>query len=145
MSGVGEGARTRPVSGARLRVDYTDRHAFARVRHVRGQERDGSAWIHHRRWAGRTPGQTARENTPRRAHGLLLARGSSRLVASARPGAEVQVTLIPVLIVGGGPVGFALAIELGIAGIRCLVVERREGLIRQPRMTGLSIRSMEFN
>jgi len=52
---------------------------------------------------------------------------------------------IPVLIVGGGPVGLALAIELGIAGIACLVIERREGLISLPRTTGLSVRSMEFN
>jgi len=52
---------------------------------------------------------------------------------------------IPVLIAGGGPVGLALAIELGTAGIRCLVVERRDGTISIPKMSGLSIRSMEFN
>ena len=34
---------------------------------------------------------------------------------------------IPVLIAGGGPVGLALAIELGMAGIVCTVVERRDG------------------
>jgi 2-polyprenyl-6-methoxyphenol hydroxylase-like FAD-dependent oxidoreductase len=52
---------------------------------------------------------------------------------------------IPVLIAGGGPVGLALAIELGMAGIRCLVVEKRDGTISIPKMSGLSIRSMEFN
>jgi 2-polyprenyl-6-methoxyphenol hydroxylase-like FAD-dependent oxidoreductase len=52
---------------------------------------------------------------------------------------------IPVLIAGGGPVGLALAIELGMAGIECLVVERRDGTISIPKMSGLSIRSMEFN
>jgi len=52
---------------------------------------------------------------------------------------------IPVLIAGGGPVGLALAIELGMAGIHCLVVERRDGTISIPKMSGLSIRSMEFN
>jgi 2-polyprenyl-6-methoxyphenol hydroxylase-like FAD-dependent oxidoreductase len=35
---------------------------------------------------------------------------------------------IPVLIAGGGPVGLALAIELGRAGIGCLLVERRDGI-----------------
>ncbi len=52
---------------------------------------------------------------------------------------------IPVLIAGGGPVGLALAIELGMAGIPCIVVERRDGTINIPKMSGLSIRSMEFN
>jgi 2-polyprenyl-6-methoxyphenol hydroxylase-like FAD-dependent oxidoreductase len=52
---------------------------------------------------------------------------------------------IPVLIAGGGPVGLALAIELGMAGIACTVLERRDGSIGIPKMSGLSIRSMEFN
>ena len=52
---------------------------------------------------------------------------------------------IPVLIAGGGPVGLALAIELGMAGIPCTVVEKRDGSISIPKMSGLSIRSMEFN
>jgi len=52
---------------------------------------------------------------------------------------------IPVLIVGGGPVGLALAIELGMAGVRCMLVERRDGSVTVPKMSGLSIRSMEFN
>src|SRR6185312_12782606 len=52
---------------------------------------------------------------------------------------------IEVLIAGGGPVGLALAIELGRAGIGCLVVERRDGSISVPKMSGLSIRSMELN
>ena len=52
---------------------------------------------------------------------------------------------IPVLIAGGGPVGLALAVELGMAGIPCTVVERRDGTVSVPKMSGLSIRSMEFN
>ena len=52
---------------------------------------------------------------------------------------------IPVLIAGGGPVGLALAIELGMAGITCTVIEKRDGSISIPKMSGLSIRSMEFN
>ena len=52
---------------------------------------------------------------------------------------------IPVLIAGGGPVGLALAIELGMAGIVCTLVERRDGSVTVPKMSGLSVRSMELN
>ncbi len=52
---------------------------------------------------------------------------------------------IPVLISGGGPVGLALAVELGSAGIPCTVLERRDGSISVPKMSGLSVRAMEFN
>ena len=51
----------------------------------------------------------------------------------------------PVLIAGGGPVGLALSIELGRARVKCLLVERRDGSVSVPKMSGLSIRSMEFN
>jgi len=51
----------------------------------------------------------------------------------------------PVLIAGGGPVGLALAIELGMAGIECTLVERRDGSLSVPKMSGLSVRSMELN
>ena len=34
---------------------------------------------------------------------------------------------VPVLIVGGGPVGLAMAIELGWRGVGCLVVEQGDG------------------
>jgi 2-polyprenyl-6-methoxyphenol hydroxylase-like FAD-dependent oxidoreductase len=52
---------------------------------------------------------------------------------------------IPVLIAGGGPVGLALAIELGMSGVPVLLVERRDGSIGVPKMSGLSTRSMELN
>jgi 2-polyprenyl-6-methoxyphenol hydroxylase-like FAD-dependent oxidoreductase len=50
-----------------------------------------------------------------------------------------------VLIAGGGPVGLALAIELGMSGIRCVLVEKRDGSVTVPKMSGLSIRSMEIS
>jgi 2-polyprenyl-6-methoxyphenol hydroxylase-like FAD-dependent oxidoreductase len=53
--------------------------------------------------------------------------------------------ILPVLIAGGGPVGLALAIELGMSGIAVTVVEKRDGKIGVPKMSGLSIRSMELN
>lgn len=51
---------------------------------------------------------------------------------------------VSVLIVGGGPVGLALAIECGLRGIDCLVVEQRDGILRVPRMSNVSSRNMEF-
>src|SRR5262245_16932725 len=48
-----------------------------------------------------------------------------------------------VVIVGGGPVGVALAVELGQRGISCAVVERRLTPQRIPKGQGLTQRSME--
>jgi 2-polyprenyl-6-methoxyphenol hydroxylase-like FAD-dependent oxidoreductase len=50
----------------------------------------------------------------------------------------------PVLIVGGGPVGLALAVELGWRGIACELVEQTDGTIVSPKMNEVNIRSMEF-
>lgn len=51
---------------------------------------------------------------------------------------------IPVLIVGGGPVGLALASELGWRGIACELVEQTDGTIASPKMNEVNIRSMEI-
>lgn len=51
---------------------------------------------------------------------------------------------IPVLIVGAGPVGLALAGDLGWRGIPCMVAERTDGSIYQPKMDAVGIRTMEF-
>jgi 2-polyprenyl-6-methoxyphenol hydroxylase-like FAD-dependent oxidoreductase len=48
-----------------------------------------------------------------------------------------------VVVVGGGPVGVALALDLGLRGISCVVVERRTQLSRIPKGQGLSQRTME--
>lgn len=53
-------------------------------------------------------------------------------------------TETPVLIVGGGPVGLALAAELGRMNIRCTLIEQRDGAISFPKMNMVSSRSMEF-
>jgi 2-polyprenyl-6-methoxyphenol hydroxylase-like FAD-dependent oxidoreductase len=50
----------------------------------------------------------------------------------------------PVLIVGGGPVGLALAADLGWRGAPCLVIEQGEGPADHPRATAINARSMEF-
>ena len=50
----------------------------------------------------------------------------------------------PVLIVGGGPVGLALAADLGRRGIECLLVEQSDGTIYHPRANTVNSRTMEF-
>jgi 2-polyprenyl-6-methoxyphenol hydroxylase-like FAD-dependent oxidoreductase len=40
----------------------------------------------------------------------------------------------PVLIVGGGPVGLTLAIDLGQQGIECLLIEKRPEPSVLPKM-----------
>jgi 2-polyprenyl-6-methoxyphenol hydroxylase-like FAD-dependent oxidoreductase len=50
----------------------------------------------------------------------------------------------PVLIVGGGPVGLALAGELGWRGIACTLLEQTDGTIVTPKMNEVNIRTMEF-
>ena len=50
---------------------------------------------------------------------------------------------VPVLIAGLGPVGLALAGDLGWRGVQCLAVEQSDGSIYQPRMDLVGIRTME--
>ncbi len=50
----------------------------------------------------------------------------------------------PVLIVGAGPVGSALAGELGWRGVPCTLIERTDGSIEQPKMDLVGVRTMEF-
>ena len=51
---------------------------------------------------------------------------------------------IPVLVVGGGPVGLTLAAELGWRGTGAILVETREGPTEHPKATLLGARSMEY-
>ena len=51
---------------------------------------------------------------------------------------------VPVLIVGGGPVGLALAGDLGWRGIACDLVEQTDGTIATPKMNEVNTRTMEF-
>lgn len=50
---------------------------------------------------------------------------------------------VDVLIIGAGPVGLALAIELGSRGIKAMIVEQHERVGRQPRAKTTNVRTME--
>jgi len=56
----------------------------------------------------------------------------------------VETNHIPVLIVGGGPVGLALAVELGWRGVACILLEQGNGAIKTPKMNEVSTRTMEI-
>src|SRR3989338_6817630 len=55
-----------------------------------------------------------------------------------------EVKNIPVLIVGGGPVGLSMALALARQNICSLVVERHPGRAEHPRARGVSMRTMEL-
>ena len=56
----------------------------------------------------------------------------------------IAKTTTPVLIVGGGPVGLALAAELGFQGVACMLVEQGDGVVKTPKMNEVNTRTMEF-
>ena len=56
----------------------------------------------------------------------------------------MESTRIPVLIVGGGPVGLALALDLGQRKVPCLVIEQGDGEIVDAKMFATGIRTLEF-
>src|SRR5215469_16358034 len=51
---------------------------------------------------------------------------------------------IPVLIVGGGPIGLALAADLGRRGVKALLVEKNDDKLGPAKMLEVSVRTMEF-
>ena len=56
----------------------------------------------------------------------------------------LRVIETPVLIVGAGPVGLALALDLSWRGIECVAVERTDGTITNPKTGHIAARTMEF-
>lgn len=50
----------------------------------------------------------------------------------------------PVLIVGAGPIGLALAGDFGWRGISSTLIERSDGVVRQAKMDMIGIRTMEY-
>jgi 2-polyprenyl-6-methoxyphenol hydroxylase-like FAD-dependent oxidoreductase len=59
--------------------------------------------------------------------------------------AAAQLTLqTPVLIVGAGPIGLGMAIELGSRGINSILLEQSDGTIEHPRTGLMAVRTMEL-
>jgi 2-polyprenyl-6-methoxyphenol hydroxylase-like FAD-dependent oxidoreductase len=56
---------------------------------------------------------------------------------------EASVDFVDVVIVGGGPVGLALAVELGQRGVSCVLVERHLEPQRIPKGVNLTNRTLE--
>src|SRR5262245_54745557 len=56
---------------------------------------------------------------------------------------SVPASRVRVLVVGAGPVGLALAGDLGWRGIECVLIEQSDGSIHQPKMDLVGIRTME--
>ncbi len=50
----------------------------------------------------------------------------------------------PVLIVGAGPVGLALSIELGWRGIKNTLIDQGDGTLEHPRTGLVAVRTMEM-
>ena len=57
---------------------------------------------------------------------------------------EKKVTETQVLIVGAGPVGLPLALDLGRRGVRCTLIERNATSIQLPKMERCNARTMEI-
>lgn len=51
---------------------------------------------------------------------------------------------IPVLVVGGGPVGLLTAWQLARSNVRCMLAERNTSITRWPKMDVTNCRSMEL-
>ncbi len=56
----------------------------------------------------------------------------------------MSISKTPVLIVGGGPIGLALALDLGWRGLSATLVEQGDGAIHHPKMGIMNVRTMEF-
>ena len=58
--------------------------------------------------------------------------------------ARISLSKIPVVIIGGGPVGLSMALALARQNVRSLVIERQPGPSEHPRARGVSMRTMEL-
>jgi 2-polyprenyl-6-methoxyphenol hydroxylase-like FAD-dependent oxidoreductase len=66
------------------------------------------------------------------------------LASAPGPSGTITTDAYDVIVVGGGPVGIATAIELGVRGHSVLVVEREDGVIRYPTAESIDTASMEL-
>jgi len=76
----------------------------------------------------------------RRYHNPVL----SETLISGVKGTTNQVQDTQVLVVGAGPVGLTLALDLGRRGARCTLIERNSSTIQLPKMERCNARTMEI-
>src|SRR6202048_1143783 len=111
--------------------------AHSRAGHHRGKH------IHH--WA--LPGAARRRGSlfeHRDRAGADLRESCSTVHVDAGPSGEIGMKKkYQVVIVGGGPVGAALALELGLRGVSCALIERTTELQRIPKGQNLTQRTLE--
>lgn len=51
---------------------------------------------------------------------------------------------VPVLVVGAGPIGLTMAIDLAYNGVECLLIEKSDGKVTHPKIGTIMTRTMEF-
>ena len=56
---------------------------------------------------------------------------------------RIETIEVPVLVVGAGPVGLALAADLGWRGVECLCIEQGDGAVLFPAGEAIFVRTME--
>jgi 2-polyprenyl-6-methoxyphenol hydroxylase-like FAD-dependent oxidoreductase len=66
------------------------------------------------------------------------------LTCAPGPSGDITTDTYDVVVVGGGPVGIATAIELGVRGHSVLLVEREDGVVRYPTAESVDTASMEL-
>ncbi|HEY0475246.1 MAG TPA: FAD-dependent monooxygenase, partial [Kribbella sp.] len=66
------------------------------------------------------------------------------LTSAPGPTGDLRDGAYDVVVVGGGPVGIAMAIELGTRRLSVLLVEREDGVIRYPTAESIDTVSMEL-
>src|SRR5262245_13878816 len=64
--------------------------------------------------------------------------------ATTTHGGAMSQSETSVLIVGGGPIGLALAADLGRRGVQTLLVEKNDNTLGLAKMLEVSVRTMEF-
>jgi 2-polyprenyl-6-methoxyphenol hydroxylase-like FAD-dependent oxidoreductase len=60
------------------------------------------------------------------------------------PTGPVPTGDVGVIVVGGGPVGLAAALELGVRGVRVLLVDASEGVVSYPTAESIDVHTMEW-
>jgi len=60
------------------------------------------------------------------------------------PTGDIGIDTTDVIVIGGGPVGLAMALDLGTRGVNVLLVDRSDGVISYPTAESIDVRTMEW-